>query len=48
MGAEVWSGIERIYYDVSMEKAKLFMNQIHIDSQQIAKASFRDLKQKST
>ncbi len=44
MGAAIWSGVDFIYYGVSISKAAEYLSQIHISSEDIAKKSFRDVK----
>jgi len=44
MGAAVWSGVDVIYYGVSISKAAGYLSQIHISSEDIAEQSFREVK----
>jgi len=41
MGAAIWTGVDKIYYGVSIKEASRFMNQIDVYSADMAKASFR-------
>lgn len=44
MGTAIWAGVDSIYYGVSIQEASRFMNQIKLNSIDLAKASYRHIE----